>query len=161
MTRGRWAALGVVLGLYALMLAAMPRPGATLIGALAYLSLVLGLYGVVRLRARAIVRNVTERFTVRLDKDALTCAGSGSPEVRVPLADIAEILGGKRVSVVTQDARTIVLPFALDEAKHADLASELNAELRSLRAEAGGYRGPRLEEEEEDAQEEGNEKLRP
>jgi len=96
------------------------------------------------IRGRPLRWELRARFTLRLTPDALTCAEGTTELARVPTADIAEIVGGKRLSVVTQDAKTLRLPCVVDEATHAAIAADLSSRLRELRARNVDYRGVRV-----------------
>ncbi len=84
-----------------------------------------------------------DRFTLRLDEEALSCVGTRRTAeiVRVPTESIEEIVAGPTLQVVTLDTKTIPFPFRLDEALVAALAGELGARLRTMRAAASNYRG--------------------
>lgn len=82
-----------------------------------------------------------DRFTVRLDHEALSCSASPGELVRVPTPTIEEILAGPTLEIVTYQSETVALPFALEASLLATLAAELGARLRLLRATGSGYRG--------------------
>ena len=82
-----------------------------------------------------------ERFTVRLDDEALTCRTSEREIARVATPSIEELVARRRLEIVTLDAKTIRLPFRVDEAALAALARELGSRLRAMRAATADYRG--------------------
>ncbi len=102
-----------------------------------------------RFKLRKVRADVMDRFTLRLGPDALTCSVRSSEVTRVPVSDIAEVLGNSRLAVVTQDAKTILLPCTLDPSAHAAIAQELNARLRVMRATTADYRGASTTAEED------------
>ncbi len=106
------------------------------------------------LRGRRVKGTVDARFTLKLTPSALTCSAGYKEVAHIATADIAEVTGGKRLTVVTQDAKAVTLPCVLDEPSHAAIAAELNARLRDLHARNADYRGVRIAEPTEEAAEE-------
>ena len=93
--------------------------------------------------------DVRDSFTLRLSPSGLDCLVGTQKAVHVAVSAIAEVVGGPRLAVLTQDAKKIQLPCVLDETTHAAIASELNARLREMRAATGDYRGARIDAEED------------
>ncbi len=82
-----------------------------------------------------------ERFTLRLDEEALSCSSSVGLVARVPTWSIEEFAGGEFLEVVTRDTETVRLPFVVDAATNASLAAELALHLREMRSATSPYRG--------------------
>ncbi|HEY1959862.1 MAG TPA: hypothetical protein VGH28_29845 [Polyangiaceae bacterium] len=82
-----------------------------------------------------------ERFIVRLDEVSLSCATGAGEVSRVATADIEEFGASRTLEIVTHDARTVRLPFLVEESALATLVRELGARLRAIRAATADYRG--------------------
>ena len=107
------------------------------------------------LRGRRVKGTVDARFTLKLTPSALTCSAGYKEVAHVATADIAEVTGGKRLTVVTQDAKAVTSGCVLDRRPRiAAIAAELNARLRDLHARNADYRGVRIAEPTEEAAEE-------
>ena len=87
-----------------------------------------------------------ERYTLRLDEDALTCRVDSSEVARVATPSIEEVVAAQSLEIVTRDARTVRLPFRLEPVLLATRAEELGARLRAMRAALAGYRGEPVED---------------
>ncbi|MBX3233181.1 MAG: hypothetical protein KIT84_20530 [Labilithrix sp.] len=110
-----------------------------------------------RLRGASKSKAVRDRFTLTLDAAGFAVRGD-----RTPLASIERFEAGRRLVLLTKDARRTPLPFSLDSpAENAQLADRLNEALRDTRANnaGAGYRGA-LPAEEEEAEEEEEEARR-
>lgn len=93
----------------------------------------------------------TDRFTVTVDSMALTVTGAkpGASNVSVPLSELVEIRGGRRVVLHVADGSARELPCSLlDLSQHGALAARLDETVRRMRAGAG-YRGGRIDAEAE------------
>ena len=100
---------------------------------------------ILRSRQPAALVFPTEQFTFRLDGSELTITGAKTPEQRIPLSEIVEFHGERRLSIVKPDGTTKPLAVSMLAAnRHSELAERLNDALRGTRARVGGYRGPRV-----------------
>lgn len=81
-----------------------------------------------------------ERYTLRLDDDALTCATREREIAHVATIDIEEIACEPALAIVTVETKTVRFPFELDAAFAKVIAAELGARLRAMRAQARAYR---------------------
>ena len=80
-----------------------------------------------------------ERFTLRLDDEALSCDA-----ISVATCDIEELrVADGFFEAVTFDNETVRFPFRLDPALLDVIVTELGARLRATRAETTDYRGNR------------------
>jgi len=81
-----------------------------------------------------------ERYTLRLDDEALTCSTRAGEIARVPTFEVEEIAAREHFEVITNGAQTIRFPFRLDAATLRRVTDEMSARLRTLRTARSIYR---------------------
>lgn len=90
--------------------------------------------------APADLARFTDRFTITIDSTGLSLAGAkpGASALAIPLSDVIEIRGGRRISLHHADGFVRELPCSLlDLSQHAAFAVRLDEAARRLRAASG------------------------
>jgi hypothetical protein len=89
-------------------------------------------------------RPLTSRFTLCITPATLTLSADGLVVREIAIADIADVIGGERVEIVRQDGLHAALPMTRLPFVNEELAADIRAGIREVRALGADYRGAKL-----------------